>query len=222
MSPLPRRMSQVAVAAAVMAFGGAAVAAPHGAPVHDATWTVVAAAGQHGTEQPANEQQAAQRQARVVLDRPVDVFVLKQDLAPVVQSLAEQAGIRVTLGKGLSRPVSNLHLKGTAAEALDQLAETIGAVWWWSGTDVRLVDRSDLVTKTLKTRDFDRTLAAAKSLGIPVDLITMQKADGPGIVRMTGPSGLVTEVESLVKDVTEQDGKIHVTRYGRRRSVTAR
>jgi hypothetical protein len=236
MSPSLRPSLHFALAAVVVVLSAPVLAAPHGEPARGPLTTLVAADrpapgrvdAARGNNDPSAQDpqlpdaQTIARQARVLLSRPVDVFVLKQELAPVVQTLAEQAGIRVTLGKGLTRPLSNLHLKGTAAEALDTLTEALGAVWWWSGTDVRIVDRSDLVTKTLKTREFDRTLAAARSLGIPIDLITAQKADGPGIVRVTGPSGLVAEVEALIKDVTEQDGKIHVTRYGRRRSATIR
>jgi hypothetical protein len=155
------------------------------------------------------------------LSKPIEMRVLRQDLQQVLQVFAEQAGVRVTLGKGLSKTVTNLHLTGTATQALDTLAEHVGAVWWWSGTDVRMVDRSDLVTKTLKSRSIDQTLSAARSLGIPVDLVSTQKSDVPGIVRMTGPSGLVAELETLAQDVAEQDGKIHVTRYGRRRSSSS-
>lgn len=154
-----------------------------------------------------------------ILAKPIEIRVLRQDLQQVLQGFAEQAGVRVTLGKGLAKTVTDLRLSGTASQALDTLAEHIGAVWWWSGTDVRMVDRTDLVTKTLKSRDIDQTLSAARSLGIPVDLVSTQKADVPGIIRLTGPSGLVAELETLAQDVAEQDGKVHVTRYGRRRST---
>jgi hypothetical protein len=157
-----------------------------------------------------------------VLSRSIDIRVLKQDLQQVAQTFAEQAGLQVTLGKGLSRTISNVHLTGSAAQALDVLAEHVGAVWWWTGTNVRMVDRSDLVTKTIKRRDIDQMLATAKSLGVPVDLLTTQKADTQGIVRVTGPSGLVAELEALVQDIAETDGKIHVTRYGKRRQTTQR
>jgi hypothetical protein len=157
---------------------------------------------------------------QAVLGKPVDVRVIKQELPQVLQALAEQAGVRVTTGKGLSRTVTNLHLRGTAREALDALAEQIGAIWWWSGNDVRMIDRTDLVTKTLKGRDFEQTLDAARSLGLPVELLATNRADVPGIVRITGPSGLVSEVETLAQDISEQVGRIHVTRFGRRRTAT--
>jgi hypothetical protein len=163
-----------------------------------------------------------QSSATQTLTRPIELRVLKQDLPQVVQGLAEQAGVRVTLGKGLTKTVTNLHLSGSASEALDKLSEHIGAVWWWSGTDVRLVDRTDLVTRTLKTRDIEQTLSAARSLGVPTDLVATAKADVPGIVRITGPSGLVAELETLAKDVAEQDSKVNVTRYGRRRATAIR
>ena len=154
---------------------------------------------------------------KTTLTRQIDLRVLKQDLPQVLQGFAEQAGVRVTLGKGLTKSVTNLHLTGTAAAALDTLSEHVGAVWWWSGAEIRMVDRTDFVTRTLKTRDIEQTLSAARSLGVPVDLISTAKADVPGIVRITGPSGLVAELETLAKDVAEQDNKVHVTRYGRRR-----
>jgi hypothetical protein len=176
----------------------------------------------HTTEAADLPIDAAQNLATQTLTRPIELRVLKQDLPQVVQGLAEQAGVRVTLGKGLSKTVTNLHLSGSAAEALDKLSEHVGAVWWWSGSDVRMVDRTDLVTRTLKTRDIDQTLSAARSLGVPTDLLATAKADVPGIVRITGPSGLVAELETLAKDVAEQDSKVHVTRYGRRRISTIR
>jgi hypothetical protein len=156
------------------------------------------------------------------LSKQVDLRVLRQELPQVLQAVAEQAGFKVTLGKGVSRPINDLHLKGEARAALDQLAERAGAVWWWTGSDIRFVDKSEQITKTLKGRDLDLTLDAARDLGIPVDLVTVQRSDVPGLVRITAPSAIVEDLELLAKDVAEQVNRIQVTRYGRRRTANTK
>jgi hypothetical protein len=160
--------------------------------------------------------------APAALSKPVEVRVLRQDLTQVLQSVAEQAGFKVTVGKGLSRPINDLHLKGEARAALDQLAETVGAVWWWTGSDIRFVDKAEQITKTLKGRDLDLTLDSARAMGIPVDLVTVQRSDVPGLVRITAPSVIVDELETLAKDVADQVNRIQVTRYGRRRAANTK
>jgi hypothetical protein len=154
------------------------------------------------------------------LSKPVELRILRQDLPQVLQSLAEQGGFKVTVGKGLSRPVNDLHLKGEARAALDQLAEKVGAVWWWTGSDIRFIDKAEQVTKTLKGRDLDLTLDSARSLGIPVDLVVIQRSDIPGLVRITAPAAIVEDLEALAKDVAEQVNRI--PRYGRRRTATVK
>ncbi len=160
---------------------------------------------------------AAADTATAAMMRPVDLRVLKQELPQVLQALAEQSGVRVTLSKGLASTVTNLHLQGSMRDALDSLAERINAVWWWTGSDVKMVDRSDIVTKTVKTREIDATMNTARSLGMPVDLVTAQRAEVSGIVRITGPSGLVAEIETLAQDVADQVSRVHVTKFGKRR-----
>jgi hypothetical protein len=156
------------------------------------------------------------------LSKPVDVRVLRQELSQVLQSVAEQAGFKVTLSKGLTRPLTDLHLKGEARAALDQLADVSGAVWWWTGSDIRFVDRAEQITRTLKGRDLELTLESARTLGIPIDLVTVQRSDVPGLVRVTAPAAIVEDLETLAKDVAEQVNKIQVTRYGRRRAAQAK
>jgi hypothetical protein len=151
------------------------------------------------------------------LSKAVEVRVLRQDLAQVLQAVAEQAGFKVTLGKGLARPISDLHLKGEARAALDQLAEKSGAVWWWTGSDIRFVDKSEQITKTLKGRDLNLTFESARTLGIPIDLVAVQRSEVPGLVRVTAPTAIVEDLEALSKDVAEQVNRIQMIRYGRRR-----
>ena len=153
-------------------------------------------------------------------DYRVQMVVAQQDLTKTLEILSEQTQLRITVSKGLKGTTARLRIDGTGRVALNAIANQVGAVWWWNGSEVRLAARNDTVTQSFKARDIESAIRAARDLGMPIDLLTISK---PSVVRqnvrVSGPAGLVTDFEALNEEISGRLANINVTKFGRRRVV---
>jgi hypothetical protein len=152
-------------------------------------------------------------------DQAIRMVLAQQDLSKTLEILSEQTQLKITISKGLTGTVSRLNLDGTARAALDAICDQVGAIWWWNGNEIRLAARNDIATRTIKSYDLDHTINVAKRSGLPVDLIAISRSGNSNTVRISGPSGLLTEFEGVNDDVGGQNNVIHMTRFGKRRTV---
>jgi hypothetical protein len=152
-------------------------------------------------------------------DTRIQMVVAQQDLIKTLEMLSEQTQLKITVSKGLKGVTSRLRLDGTGRAALNAVADQAGAIWWWNGSEIRLAARNDIVSQTAKGRDVAQAAAAARDLGLPMDLITISRATGSQNVRITGPSGLVTDFAALNDDIYAQMSSINLTKFGKRRTM---
>jgi type II secretory pathway component GspD/PulD (secretin) len=152
-------------------------------------------------------------------DNRVQMVVASQDLTKTLEVLSEQTQLKFSISKGLKGTTSRLRIDGTGRAALDAVANQVGAVWWWNGSEVRLAPRSDIITKSLKARDIEYTVATARELGLPMNLLTISKPSGRQNVRVSGPSGLVSDFETLNEEISTRLSNVSLTKFGRRRLV---
>jgi hypothetical protein len=152
-------------------------------------------------------------------DNRVQMVVAQQDLAKTLEMLSEQTQLKFTVSKGLKGTTSRLRIDGSGRTALDAVANQVGAVWWWNGSEVRLAQRNDIVTHSVKARDIDYTISTAREMGLPMDLLAISKPSGRQNVRISGPAGLVADFETLNEEISGRLSNISMTRFGRRRLV---
>lgn len=150
--------------------------------------------------------------------RMIDVTVIRQPLAGVLETIAEQAKVTVTIEKGMTATLTDLRLKGTVRMCMDEIANRIGAVWWWRGQELRIASNRHSVTRTIKSRNAAALMGAAADLGFPVHVLGVKKASGLGMLRITGPAALVADVETLAADVDKQLNTVQMLRYGKNAS----
>ncbi len=147
--------------------------------------------------------------------RLIDIAVVRQSLAGVLDTIAEQAKVTVTIEKGMTGSLANLRLQGPLRMCMDEIASRVGAVWWWRGRELRIASRRNSVTRTIKSRNAAALMTAGSDLGLPVHVLAVQKASGLGMLRITGPAALVADVETLAADVDKQLGSVQMLRYGK-------
>jgi hypothetical protein len=152
-------------------------------------------------------------------DNRVQMVVAQQDLAKTLEMLSEQTQLKFTVSKGLKGTTSRLRIDGSGRTALDAVANQVGAVWWWNGSEVRLAQRNDIVTHSVKARDIDYAISTARDMGLPMDLLAISKPSGRQNVRISGPAGLVADFETLNEEISGRLSSISMTRFGRRRLV---
>jgi hypothetical protein len=224
-------MALLLVAAAVTAWSAtaqtAAQVATHAA-AQNPSQAVGQAPGQVAARQPANRPIFVAAATNTgpgapfvpgLDDNRVQMVVAQQDLAKTLEILSEQTQLKFTMSKGLKGTTSRLRIDGTGRAALDAVANQVGAIWWWNGSEVRLAARNDTVSHSIKARDIDYAISSARGLGMPMDLLAISKPSGRQNVRVSGPSGLVADFEALNEEISGRLSNINVTRFGRRRVV---
>ncbi len=152
-------------------------------------------------------------------DNRVQMVVAQQDLSKTLEILSEQTQLKFTMSKGLKGTTTRLRIDGTGRTALDAVANQVGAVWWWNGSEVRLAARNDIVSRSIKARDIDYTVTSAREMGLPMDMLAISKPSGRQNVRVSGPSGLVADFETLNEEISGRLSSVSLTKFGRRRVV---
>ncbi len=147
----------------------------------------------------------------------VDIRVLNLDLAKAMSLLAEQAKISIVLNRGLNARLKQQHLNGSLKSVLNNISAQVGTVWWWRDNELHMESRSDSVSRALEFPRLVDLVDAAKRLCLPVEALEFRQTKGGGLIRVSGPSGVVREVEDLAKSLRESYGRARVTRYGRQR-----
>jgi hypothetical protein len=152
-------------------------------------------------------------------DNRIQMVVAQQDLAKTLEILSEQTGLKFTASKGLKGTTSRLRIDGTGRAALNAVANQVGAVWWWNGSEIRLAARSDIVSHSVKARDIDYAVSSARAIGLPMDMLAISKPSGRQNVRVSGPAGLVADFEALNEELSGRLSNVNLTKFGRRRVV---
>jgi hypothetical protein len=152
-------------------------------------------------------------------DNRVQIVVAQQELTKTLEILSEQTGLKLTASKGLKGSTTRLRIDGTGRAALDAVANQVGAVWWWNGSEVRLAARNDIVSHSVKARDIDYAVSSARALGLPMDMLAISKPSGRQNVRVSGPAGLVADFEALNEEISGRLSNVSLTKFGRRRVV---
>jgi hypothetical protein len=152
-------------------------------------------------------------------DNRVQMVVAQQDLSKTLEILSEQTQLKFTMSKGLKGTTSRLRIDGTGRAALNAVANQVGAVWWWNGSEVRLAARNDIVSHSVKARDIDYTISTARDMGLPMDMLAISKPSGRQNVRVSGPAGLVADFEALNEEISGRLSNVSLTKFGRRRVV---
>ena len=191
-------------------------------PVSAAAALVVVSAAMAADLDPLQElrQREAQRsveslrQSTALPDAKVDLRIISQDLTAALQLIGEQAGVRVVLEKGMSGQLRNVRIEGSLRQALDQISERSGAIWWWDGTAVRLANRSNAVERSIQMSSPEILFQAAKDLGYPTQVLDYAFDRTSGLVRVSGPAEIVREIEELATRLRQRLSRVPVTRYG--------
>jgi hypothetical protein len=152
-------------------------------------------------------------------DNRVQIIVASQDLTKTLEVLSEQTQLKFVAAKGLKGTTSRLRIDGSGRTALDAVANQVGAVWWWNGSEVRLAPRSDTVSRSIKARDIDLALDTARGVGLPVELLTISKPSIGQTVRISGPTALVSDFETINDEISGRLSTVSLTKFGRRRVV---
>jgi hypothetical protein len=152
-------------------------------------------------------------------DNRVQMVVAQQDLSKTLEILSEQTQLKFTMSKGLKGTTTRLRIDGTGRAALNAVANQVGAVWWWNGSEVRLAARNDIVSHSVKARDIDYTISTARDMGLPMDMLAISKPSGRQNVKVSGPAGLVADFEALNEEISGRLSNVSLTKFGRRRVV---
>lgn len=202
----PRSGLRIRLSQVVFAAGSGALVAVSSAAAADLVPLVVARA-----ERVAGDDL---RQVSSLPDARIDLRILSQDLSATLQLIGEQAGVRVVMDKALGGKIMDVSLKGSLRDALDQIAERGGAVWWWDGTAVRLADRRNAVERSIQMNSPEILFQAAKDLGYPTHVLDYAFDRTSGLVRVSGPAEIVREMEDLATRLRQRLSRVPVTRYG--------
>jgi hypothetical protein len=152
-------------------------------------------------------------------DVRVQMLVSQQSLTKTLEVISEQTQLKITVSKGLAASTSRLRIDGTGRMALDAVANQAGAIWWWNGSEVRMVPRNDIVAHSVKARDIDYAVATARQMGLPMDMVVVSKPSGRQTVRISGPAGLLADFEALNDEIGGRLSNVSVTKFGKRRVV---
>lgn len=147
--------------------------------------------------------------------RSVHIKVLSQDVRSVLKMISAEASVPITIDQNIWTPLVNVILQGSIPTVLDRLAEAAGIVWWWNGTEVRVVDRRDLQSRIWNVGDSAELQQLVRDIGIPDGAVQLQEAGGTGLVRVSGPRALLSELEPVIKTLMARSSQVRVTRYGR-------
>jgi hypothetical protein len=147
------------------------------------------------------------------------MLVSQQSLTKTLEVISEQTQLKITVSKGLAANTSRLRIDGTGRMALDAVANQAGAIWWWNGSEVRMVPRNDIVAHSVKARDIDYAVATARQMGLPMDMVVVSKPSGRQTVRISGPAGLLADFEALNDEIGGRLSNVSVTKFGKRRVV---
>ena len=165
---------------------------------------------------PAVEAGSCGNEAKLRTTR-VDIRVINIDLVRTMGLLGEQSKINIVLARGLNAPLKRQRLHGSLDKVLDKIAGQVGTVWWWSGNEVHMANRSDAVTRSIDFPYMKNLVEAAKRLCLPVEAIEFREAHAGGLLRVSGPGGVVREIEDLAKSLRESFGRAKFTKYGHQR-----
>jgi len=168
----------------------------------------------------AQDQSSCQTSGQRVLSRSVDLSVLRQPLAQLVNLLVEQAGSTAVIDEGVNPTIENIGLSGTLGSALDALGRRADLVWWWNGAEIRIAARSSNTTRSVEFPGGDALKREAAALCLPADVVTFRGARVGGLVRLTGPRAAVSEIADLADRLRERYGRVTLTRYGRSTTET--
>ncbi len=152
-----------------------------------------------------------------LLTAQVDIRVISLDLVATMRLLGKQTKVNMALSSGLKGTLKRQHLKGPLNSVLDDIADQVGTVWWWSGDEIRMTGRSDTLTRSIEFPSMSDLVDAAKRLCLPVEAVQFRNSRPGGLIRVSGPSDVVREIEDLVKSLRASYGRARITEYGQQR-----
>jgi hypothetical protein len=137
------------------------------------------------------------------LDRQQSYVVIAQPVQTVLEHVAREAGLRLTLSDKVKGLVRNLRASGRTDQILDAVCDQKGLEWFAFNDMIYVSARNEATTRLVKLGDLssEQAVAALEDAGIPSESVETRSTSAGAVLALSGPPDLLAIAEALIESL---------------------
>lgn len=138
--------------------------------------------------------------ADTALARRQDYFVILQQAQTLLETIALEAGLRLSISDQVNGVARNLRLTGTTSEVLDTVTATLGLDWFIFNGIVHVSSRSEATTRIIRLGDLtsDQVIESIGAAGLTLDRLEIRHTVAGNLLTLSGPPDLLAIAEAMI------------------------